>query len=111
MEQWRPVFVGILAIPSGYHVSDLGRVRRGGLILKPYRCPTRNGLYWKVDLWISGKRHQRFVHRLVAMAFLENPQLKPEVNHEDTDPANNRLDNLSWMTRIEQEAHKRFMEA
>ncbi len=112
-ERWLPILVGVLQIPSGYEVSDLGRVRRisTGRVLKAYRCPKRNGTYWKVDLFTERCRRSMSVHRLVATAFVPNPLGKPEVNHFDLDTANNRADNLEWATREEQERHKRFMEA
>ena len=97
--------------PWSYEVSNLGRVRnwRTGRILKPWASPARNGSYLKVGLWRYGRRRVFFVHRLVALAFIPNPQGKPEVNHFDEDTTNNRESNLSWMTRHEQEAHKQFM--
>lgn len=117
-EEWRPVLLGLLRIPGNYEVSNLGRVRRAsnshawkaGRLLKPYECPTRNGSYLKVDLRQDGERYPLFVHQLVAQAFIPNPDLKPEVNHLDTDNFNNCLDNLEWATRQEQEAHKRFFD-
>lgn len=108
-ETWRTVHLGKLNIPSPYQVSDKGRVRRAGKILRPYHCPTRNGVYLKVDLRFNGLRYQSFVHRLVAQCFVENPERKPEVNHFDENPFNNCSLNLMWATRVEQEAHKLFM--
>ena len=94
-----------------YEVSSLGRLRStlSGKSLHPWKCPTRNGVYLKVGLWRYGRRHARFVHRLVAQAYIPNPEMKPEVNHFDEDTHNNQVSNLSWMTRREQELHKRFM--
>ncbi len=53
----------------------------------------------KVELYKSGKKTSLFVHRLVATAFLSNPDNLPEVNHKDEDKTNNDISNLEWMTR------------
>lgn len=112
-ETWSPVkgYVGY------YEVSTLGRVRRlpklltnylgvkrfyKGRILKLIRNP--NG-YLKVELSRNGKRKQLLVHRLVATAFLRNPQKKRTVNHRDSNRSNNYLDNLEWATHSENALH------
>jgi hypothetical protein len=64
-------------------------------------CPDKNG-YLEVVLYAkNGKRKKEKVHRLVALAFLDNPENKPQVNHKDENPANNYLDNLEWVTAKE----------
>ena len=113
-EEWRPVRLGVLALESNYEVSSLGRVRnhKTGRVLKSYFIVNRSDdLYEKVVLYHAGLKHRRFVHRLVAVAFIANPEYKPEVNHFDENTLNNSAANLEWATRIEQEAHKRFMKA
>lgn len=108
IETWRPILLGKLNQPSNYEVSDLGQVRNvvTGRHLKPYRCPAHSGIYLKVDLRYQGRRYQRFVHRLVALAFVPNPTGKSTVNHEDDVRSHCEASNLSWMTKEEQEAHK-----
>ena len=54
--------------------------------------------YKTVCLCIDGKPKHYYVHRLVASAFVENPNDYPEVNHIDEDRGNNRAENLEWCT-------------
>lgn len=90
----------------GYQVSDLGRVRSkrsyGWKILIPTRCD--NG-YLKVCLVKNQKRYNRTIHRLVATAFIPNPENKPEVNHKNTNKKDNRVANLEWSTGSENQLH------
>lgn len=52
--------------------------------------------YLRVCLCTNGQIAQKLVHRLVAEAFITNPDNKPQVNHEDEDKTNNCVDNLEW---------------
>ena len=85
-----------------YEVSNLGNVRslnyhRENKIkfLNPY---VSNG-YQIVSLCKDGKQKRFLVHRLVAQAFISNPNNHPEVNHKDENKQNNCVDNLEWCTR------------
>lgn len=60
-----------------------------------------NGRYMKVALCIKGKLKQFLVHRLVAKAFVPNPENKREVNHIDGNKTNNKVSNLEWVTASE----------
>ena len=86
-----------------YEVSESGIVRnaRTGKILKQ----KQNYGYMYVALQIDGKAHQRRVHRLVALAFIPNPDNKSEVNHIDGNKANNHISNLEWCTPSENLKH------
>ena len=68
--------------------------------LKPY--PNTKG-YPLVDLG-KNKRAVK-VHRLVLLAFLRNPENKPQVNHIDGNKKNNHIDNLEWVTNSENQMH------
>lgn len=95
MEKWKNI-KGF----ENYEVNDDGQVRnkKTGRILKPYD----NGRgYVEVDLLINGKRTTKKIHRIVAEAFIPNPENKPEVNHINEIKTDNRVENLNWMTREE----------
>lgn len=78
-----------------YQVSDKGRVRNAdGLIMSQ----TKRGKYLKVGLSKNGIKKGVSVHRLVALAFIDNPNDLPYVNHKDEDKHNNVATNLEWCT-------------
>lgn len=94
-EQWRPVD-GY----ENYEISSLGRVKslKYGVekILKPAK--NKDG-YLQVSLYRNGKEKRLYVHRLVAEAFLPNPEGFPEINHLDEDKTNNVVGNIEWTSR------------
>lgn len=61
--------------------------------------------YEEIVLSNKGVQYSKLVHRLVAQAFIENPQNKPEVNHLDEDKGNNSVENLEWNTHEENSNH------
>lgn len=82
-----------------YEVSNLGRVKSliTNKILKPSFDGKKNYLF--VGLYKKGVKTKLInVHRLVAMAFIPNPNNYPQVNHIDENKINNRADNLEWCT-------------
>lgn len=105
-EEWRWV-VGYEGL---YMVSDLGNVmsmkdERGSTpmtILKQGAC---NSGYLHVTLHKDGHGKTVMVHRLVATAFLPNPDNKTQVNHKDGNRKNNHLSNLEWVTCSENILH------
>lgn len=106
IEEWRDV-VGYDDMYKGYYqVSSLGRVRgldrsdnagkhQRGRILK--QSTSIHG-YKLVGLSKNGEVSTKSVHRLVTMAFLENEENKPYINHKDENKKNNNVDNLEWVT-------------
>ena len=98
MENWQE----INANPN-YIVSDAGRCRRKGSD-NDHSMRMKKG-YLVTDLYEHGKRKTERVHRLVAEAFVPNPDGKPEVNHKDGNRLNNRADNLEWCTKKENCRH------
>lgn len=95
-----------------YEASTLGNVRtvtreshngvgtfiRQSVILKP---SMQNNGYYRVMLTKDKKNKYVLVHRIVALTFIDNPLNKPIVNHKDEDKHNNRVDNLEWFTKKE----------
>lgn len=61
--------------------------------------------YLCVDLYNGNKRKKKYIHRLVAEAFIPNPENKPYVNHIDGNPHNNSVENLEWCTPLENVEH------
>lgn len=61
--------------------------------------------YPMVTLWDGKKSHGRTLHRLVAEAYIPNPDEKPHVNHKDSNRLNPHVDNLEWCTRSENMRH------
>lgn len=109
-EIWKPIegFEGLYEVSNFGRVKSLERNVRAGRnyglktlkerILIPHTQKTGRLL---VVLCKDGKIYARTIHRLVAIAFIQNPENKPVVDHIDTNPANNRVDNLRWCTQKE----------
>lgn len=79
-------------------VDDNGRVYEKTIVGKPIKQTTNSAGYKVVGLTINGKTATKFVHRLVAEAFIDNPDNLPVVNHKDEDKTNNSIENLEWCT-------------
>lgn len=80
---------------EGYQVSSLGRVRSFKGTIRVL-SPNKSSRYCQVTLFREGERHYRKIHRLVAEAFIPNPNNLPFVNHKNEDKTDNRVENLEW---------------
>lgn len=91
-EIWKPA-VGFETL---YEVSNMGNVRnmRGKVLAKHII----NSGYHKLAFTVNNKTYNKLVHRLVAEAFLPNPDNLREVNHINEDKLDNRLSNLEWVS-------------
>lgn len=116
-EVWKPV----KGYEGYYKVSNFGRVKSLDRYVKHSRNPKHKYLkrgalcslndngngYLQVHLYQGGKssRRVRYIHRLVADAFIPNIKNKPQVNHINGDKADNFVDNLEWVTSKENNNH------
>ena len=80
-----------------YGITSCGRVYsyKNKMFLVPR--PTRDG-YFQVNLYKNGERKLCYVHRLVAEAYIPNPNNLPQVDHIDNDKTHNYVNNLQWIT-------------
>ena len=93
MEIWKD----IQGYENSYQVSNLGNVRdkRRNKLIKTFK---NNKGYLRVGLYSNSKEKKYLIHRLVAIAFVPNPNNYPHVNHKDENPLNDNADNLEWCT-------------
>jgi hypothetical protein len=103
MEEWKDIkgFEGM------YQISDKGRLRSFKKMVQPLILSVKNskGWYLSIILCRDRKRVTVRIHRLVAEAFVPNPEGKPEVNHKDGNKQNNDASNLEWVTDRENVIH------
>lgn len=93
-------------IYPNYYITELGDIfsNKTGK-LKPLKKFVNEKGYLFVRLYVNGKARKSFIHRLVAVAFIPNPENKPQVNHKDGDKTNNAVPNLEWNTGKENVKH------
>ena len=114
----KEIWKDVVGYEGVYEVSNMGRVKRVGKyrnqcaewdsnhILRPGH---KDNEYLFVNLSKEGKNKIKYVHRLVAEAFLPNPKNKATVNHIDGDRTNNVVENLEWATYKENNNHSLYV--
>lgn len=108
-EVWKDIrgYEGLYMVSSKGRVKSLShRIKRGFcecMTEEIILTPTSNGHYDKVCLFSGSKESntQRFIHRLVASAFIPNPNDYPQIDHIDGNHTNNAVDNLRWCTQVQ----------
>lgn len=116
-EEWKP----IEGFETSYAVSNKGRVKTLGRTDTYIRKDTgkecvryvremilklnEKGDYYEVNLRSGSQSEYRTVHRMVATAFIPNPENKPVINHIDGDKHNNCVENLEWCTHQDNIKH------
>ncbi|CAH6421814.1 HNH endonuclease [uncultured virus] len=87
-----------------YYVNKEGEIisKRYLSFIKPYK--NESG-YYVVSFKKNKKNIKKYLHRIVAETFIDNPQNKEQVNHRDGNPSNNHVDNLEWVTCSENIQH------
>lgn len=109
MEIWRdiPGFEGlyqvsnlgrIKSLPRSYRICNKATVSKGETIMK---SKLREDGYHSIELNYMGKPTRMQVHRAVALAFIPNPENKPQIDHINTVRDDNRVENLRWVTAAE----------
>ena len=90
---------------ENYEISDTGFIRNRNTqqILKQRR--KKDG-YMDIILRKNKKQHHLYIHRLVALAFIENPNNVLDIDHIDSNKENNRIENLRFATKSQNNANK-----
>lgn len=87
---------------TNYSINELGQVRNDVTGRIKAAFVNKKSGYLCVDLWKDNKSVKYTIHRLLAEAFIPNPENKETVDHKDGNRQNNSLDNLRWATYSEQ---------
>lgn len=98
-----PIYVNIIGFEGLYWINVSGEVKnRDGKILKTHQ--DRNG-YHRIHLCKNASYTYFLLHRLIALHFIPNPENKPFINHKNGITFDNRIENLEWVTPIENVRH------
>lgn len=97
------VWEDVVGFEGKYWISNKGRVKSNKGLLKTYLNEKGYVHFYASTGKTTSKTYR--VQRAVALAFIDNPKNKPEVNHKDFNKLNNEVTNLEWVTREENMAH------
>ena len=109
-------FIDVVGFEGIYQIGNQGTIRsidrtvtrsnkqypKKGVVLKTFK---NNRGYTTVWLYNNGNKKYCLLHRIVAESWIKNPQNKPEVNHINGNKDDNRVINLEWVTKSENEKH------
>lgn len=90
---------------GGYYVSNLGNIRHENKKIVKTFLSGRG--YKTISVWYGNRNNRKnyVIHRLIAKAFIPNPNNFPQINHKDGNKLNNCVDNLEWVTARENNIH------
>lgn len=107
------IWVDAVGFEGYYAVSNLGRVKRVARkrnsrfyperLLKPWL--SRYG-YYECVFMVNRVRYKQLLHRVIAMAFIPNPEDKPQINHKNGVRDDFSISNLEWCTALENQRHR-----
>ncbi len=108
-EVWKDIVAE--GLTGRYQISNFGRIKsmygrwdNGPEIIKPTKLT--NGYFMVVMYYGNGKGYTRlYHHRVIAIAFIPNPENKPCINHINNNRGDNRIENLEWCTKQENSSH------
>lgn len=94
IEVWKPIkgYEGL------YEISSIGNIRSSKFNRVKTSSPDKDG-YLVISLWKNNKQRRFRMHRLVAQAFIPNPNNYPQINHINEIKDDNRIENLEWCTQ------------